>query len=97
MLSPWFISESVFYTQSVMLSPRFIPESVFYTQSVVRSPQSAVRSPQSAVRSPQSAVRSPQSAVHILYWPVGITLLCKREPSKWPRYLTLFWLVVNTV
>ena len=42
-----FISESVFYTQSVMLSPRFIPESVFYTQSVVRSPQFTVRSPQS--------------------------------------------------
>ena len=40
MLSPCFIPESVFYTQSVMLSPRFIPESVFYTQSVVRSPQS---------------------------------------------------------
>ena len=38
MLGPPFISESVFYTQSVMLSPRFIPESVFYTQSVVRSP-----------------------------------------------------------
>ena len=40
-----FISESVFYTQSVMLSPRFIPESVFYNQSVVRSPQFTVRSP----------------------------------------------------
>ena len=40
MLSPRFMPESVFYTQSVMLSPRFIPESVFYTQSVVRSPQS---------------------------------------------------------
>ena len=40
MLSPSFIPESVFYTQSVMLSPRFIPESVFYTQSVVRNPQS---------------------------------------------------------
>ena len=38
MLSPCFIPESVFYTQSVMLSLRFIPESVFYTQSVVRSP-----------------------------------------------------------
>ena len=36
MLSPCFIRESVFYTQSVMLSLRFIPESVFYTQSVVR-------------------------------------------------------------
>lgn len=35
MLSPPFIPESVFYTQSVMLSPRFIPESVFYTQSAV--------------------------------------------------------------
>ena len=43
MLSPCFILESVFYTQSVMLSPRFIPESVFYTQSVVRSP--SVRRP----------------------------------------------------
>ena len=32
MLSPRFIPESVFYTQSVLLSPRF------YTQSVVRSP-----------------------------------------------------------
>ena len=38
MLSPCFILESVFYTQSVMRSPRFIPESVFCTQSVVRSP-----------------------------------------------------------
>ena len=38
MLSPRFIPESVFYTQSVMLSPPFIPESAFYTQSVVRSP-----------------------------------------------------------
>ena len=38
MLSPCFIPESVFYTQSVMLSPRFIPESMFYTQSVVHSP-----------------------------------------------------------
>ena len=38
MLSPSFIPDSVFYTQSVMLSPRFIPDSVFYTQSVVRSP-----------------------------------------------------------
>ena len=47
MLSPCFIPESVFYTQSVMRSPRFIPESAFYTQSVARSPQSAVRSPQS--------------------------------------------------
>ena len=43
MLSPCFIRESVFYTQSVMLRLRFIPESVFYTQSVVRSP--SVRSP----------------------------------------------------
>ena len=40
MLSPCFIPESEFYTQSVMFSPRFIPESMFYTQSVVHSPQS---------------------------------------------------------
>ena len=46
MLSPCFIPESVFYTQSVMFSPRFIPESVLYTQSVVCI-RSIVRSPQS--------------------------------------------------
>ena len=44
MLSPLFIPESVFHTQSAMLGSRFtcIPESVFYTQSVVHSPQSTV-------------------------------------------------------
>ena len=36
--SPRFISESVFYTQSVLFSPRFIPKSVLYNQSVVQSP-----------------------------------------------------------
>ena len=40
MLSPCFIPESIFYTQSVMRTPRFIPESVFDTHPVVRSPQS---------------------------------------------------------
>lgn len=38
MLSPRFLPESIFYTQSVMPSPRFVPS----PQSVVRSPCSIV-------------------------------------------------------
>ena len=79
MLNLCFISESMFYTQSVMLNPCFIPESMFYTQSIMLSPRFM---PQSVFYT-QSTVCSPKLA--IFYTDQGPTIILQVSMCQFIR------------